>query len=87
MPTFLHIIKLLTGRKTLALAKSSGAHAVVTRAASRVARRQRRRRSDGTKTLAARKGTAFKSIIKSFVLNGRAFHLHATKGWRSYRAA
>ena len=32
-----------------------------------------------------RKGTPNKRIIKEFERDGRMHHLHATKGWSSYR--
>tara|TARA_R110002167_G_scaffold356953_1_gene572270 strand:- start:254 stop:421 length:168 start_codon:yes stop_codon:yes gene_type:complete len=28
-----------------------------------------------------------KNILRTFVKNGREYQYHATKGWRSYRAA
>lgn len=32
-----------------------------------------------------RHGEPYKNIIKIVFKNGREYHLHATKGWRSYR--
>lgn len=44
---------------------------------------------DNTKVPKARRiqsGEYGKRIIKTVFRNGREFQLHATKGWRSYRA-
>lgn len=32
------------------------------------------------------KGTPFRRIIRRYVKDGREYQLHATKGWRIYRA-
>lgn len=38
------------------------------------------------KFVARRKGSYGRRIIRSYVEGGRRYELHATKGWRSYRA-
>lgn len=33
-----------------------------------------------------RKGTPYRRVIRTIVVDGREFYLHATKGWRVRRA-
>jgi hypothetical protein len=84
------IRRLISGKakpRTLGQAARSGAMATVRRANATTRTRHRPRDPvTGVRRAGPIKGTAHKSIIKSYVLNGRHFELHATKGWRCYRA-
>ena len=44
------------------------------------------RHSRGPMSPVISKKVAFGRIIKTFVRDGREYQLHATKGWRSFRA-
>jgi hypothetical protein len=89
--TFIQIIQRLIsmGRKpkTQAEARRSNAFRLMDTFRKKVPIARRKRAwPGGPKVRGPARGEGFKSIIQVLRVNGREFQLHATKGWRCYRA-